>query len=158
MHSATNYQLWLASGIHELDDGPQIISWECCTLGTNFWCGKVMWCGRRMLWVAFMGGWELWGCFSCARSSGYSFSRAIGAICGGGSMEEGEEEGIKAPLLDAQNRVEEGLLEVRASMSTMDPNEHQLGETQHFSLHFGFQKFQISDVIKKIRYPLRLKL
>lgn len=73
MHSATNYQLWLASGIHELDDGPQIISWECCTLGTNFWCGKLMWCGRRMLWVAFMGGWELWGSFSSARSSGCSF-------------------------------------------------------------------------------------
>lgn len=52
-------------------------------------------------------------------------------------MEEGEEEGIKAPLLDAQNRVEEGLLEVRASMSTMDPNEKQLGKKQHFSLHFG---------------------
>lgn len=53
-------------------------------------------------------------------------------------MEEGEEEGIKAPLLDAQNRVEEGLLEVRASMSTMDPNEKELGMKQHFSLQFSF--------------------
>ena len=57
-------------------------------------------------------------------------------------MEEGEEEGIKAPLLDAQNRVEEGLLEVRASRSTMDPNEKQLGMKQHFSLQFSFFCFE----------------
>ena len=25
-----------ASGIHEVDDGPQVISWECCTLRIKF--------------------------------------------------------------------------------------------------------------------------
>ena len=40
-----------ASGIHELADGPQIISWECCTLETNFDVAN---------WCDVAGGWCEW--------------------------------------------------------------------------------------------------
>lgn len=85
--------------------------------------------------------------------------------------EEEDEEGIKVPLLNAQNREEEGPPEVRPSLSTMDPNEHLFREKRHFSSHlfilFVFFLFLLyissfaillCDVFKKIRYPLCLNL